>query len=255
MSDLAKDFERDGYVIIENAVDPTDLEDTITRLANKLLAEKAAEPSTVTRLNLRTLALEYKPEFHKLGSNVGASLAGLNLLSNSIISQALLDIVGPNAFDLFLMPLNLFFNDKGSERLHYDFHQESVAFPTVRNNYHLWTPLFKDMEPDDGPMVVLKGSHKRVLPYTAVENPNGITQLHIEPSLLEGFERVVCNFKRGTVIIFDKNLVHTSGTNVSGMPRVAAAARFLDLLSEERFEPYVQYYFTTEKSRKAVKGE
>ncbi len=253
---LKESFQRDGFVILENAVDPTELENTISRLAEKLLEEKDYVPSISTLLNMRELALNNRPEFFKLCSNIGGTLSALQMLSSEKVMQALLEIVGPEALDLFMMPFSLFFNDSGSERLNYDFHQESPAFPTVKQTLHIWTPLFKDLTIEDGPMVMCKGSHVNgQLPYTAFEKKDAITQLFIERELFENYEKVHCTFKRGTVVIFDKNLVHASGTNLSGIPRVAAAARFLDLKSEAEFQPYVHYYFSDEKSRKAVKGE
>ena len=269
MNQLLEDFQNDGYVIIKNAITLKTLnsfEDTIIRVCSKLLNEINTKPNQFIRANkhshylnkynkLQTLCKEDPKRFYLLCSNIGASLEGLRLFQSPKLRQALRTIAGVHSGDLFPMPWNIFYNQKGVTRLAYDLHQESVAFPTVQTTYHIWTPLFHSIRSENGPLVVLRGSHKEVFPYQAVEAKDSVTQLHIDPKLLEKFKRVECNFDRGTAILFHHNLVHGTGTNTSEKPRIACSARFLDLKNNTlnpNFEPYVQYYFSSKESRKAV---
>lgn len=257
---LREDFERDGYVIIEDAIPfktVCDFEVAFLQLAEKLMREDGIDPSDLTEYELlEKLYTNHLDKFYKLGSNIGSSIAGWKMFASQNFQTALNELFGERQINsMFPYPWNVFYNRKEGNRLRYTLHQESVALTTVKTAYHIWTPLFRDLELADGPMVVLKGSHKKLFPYITEKVPNGITQLHIPPELIEEYERVHCTFNRGTVIIFHNNLVHGSGTNLTDFPRIACATRLHALMDEEVFEPYVRYYFTSEESRKGVEAK
>ena len=124
----------------------------------------------------------------------------------------------------------LFFNHPSVTRLQYDWHTEKHYFsasPTFRI-VNLWFPIFVAASERNGTMVLARGSHKFEHQSTRIPAPQSVTQMKVEESALEPFEKVHCTLDRGDLCLFDVNLVHRTGANQTQVPRTSIAMRFCD---------------------------
>lgn len=134
----------------------------------------------------------------------------------------------------------LFVKLPDAERLLYKWHSEALYYPKRRNFLNIWFPVFNERRTEeDGAMAIMPGSHKRVWDasmmseYTGfnkdTENKaNHFVQYEIPVNFLTQYSRHVCEAERQDLIIFDRNLVHTSLPNMTDKPSYAIVVRVWD---------------------------
>lgn len=223
------DFTRDGYTIVRRAI-PLAFLDAF----EQAILDRAGCADWHWASSLRQLETQDKDAFYRALTEPGASAAGLAVVA--ILSLAVGRVLGKTTSHLYPSTPVAFWNDEHVKRLQYDWHQERSYYPD-RFTAHAWFPLFRDVGPEDGPMIVASGSHGEYLPFEAERKPGALTQHRIEADKLAGFEHVPCILPRGDVLVFHENLAHCTGHNESGLPRVAGVVRYFLPLSEPTFEP------------------
>jgi phytanoyl-CoA hydroxylase len=107
----------------------------------------------------------------------------------------------------------------------------------------VWAAALRDLTEEDGPMYVLPGSHKLgLIEYKASKAADAVTQLEVPREIVDQFNPVVCDLKRGDAVIFHQNLVHSTGTNMGKLPRASIVTRYFstatrpDLMSPLQFK-------------------
>jgi ectoine hydroxylase-related dioxygenase (phytanoyl-CoA dioxygenase family) len=131
---------------------------------------------------------------------------------------------------------SVFVNRPNTDRLLYKWHSESHYYPKRRRFLNIWLPLFDDKSRKNGTMSFKVGSHKRDFPFSDYQGyskdtqgkANHFTQLEIPSNLLAGFEEYWCEVGPKDLVIFHKNMVHTSNQNTSNKYSIAVVARFWD---------------------------
>jgi len=244
---MAELYKKDGFRFLEGVFDLGDVQDfenSILDLACALLKQVRHSPIPKDPYEiLRTMETNYKDEFFTLCSQVGTCSAGWSIASSERLRNKLKEIAGPHAPSLFVQPIGVFYNQPDVKRLHTAPHQEASYFPGVRNGHHCWFPLFRDLSDVDGPLIVYKGSHVEHFPYSVTAKPRSITQLTTPFEIVEKFEPILCSIKRGDAVLFDHHCVHSTAHNSSGLPRVSAVIRFVNLVDEVPFKPWVQFAY------------
>ncbi len=122
----------------------------------------------------------------------------------------------------------------------YTWHAETCWYPKRRRFVNFWAPAFRDKTPDNGTMRALKKSHQRAWDFSEFygydEQSEGdksyYLQYEIPESELEGFEDVAIEAAPGDLVIFDRNLVHSSSVNQSLSPSYALACRAYDFRTD-----------------------
>jgi ectoine hydroxylase-related dioxygenase (phytanoyl-CoA dioxygenase family) len=130
----------------------------------------------------------------------------------------------------------LFINRPNTERLLYKWHSEAHYFPKRRRFINIWLPLFDNKTKENGTMSFKKGSHKRDFPFSDYQGYNKDTQsksnffvqYEIPPNLLTKYKEYWCEVNPSDLVIFHKNMVHTSNQNFSKKYSVAVVARIWD---------------------------
>ncbi len=130
----------------------------------------------------------------------------------------------------------LFINRPNTERLLYKWHSEAHYYPKRRRFLNIWLPLFDIKSKDNGTMTFKVAAHKRDFPFTEYQGYNKDTQnksnhfiqYEIPANLLNEYKEHWCEVSPGDLIIFHKNIPHTSNQNISKKYSVAVVARVWD---------------------------
>ena len=130
----------------------------------------------------------------------------------------------------------LFVNRPRTERLLYKWHSEAHYYPKRRRFLNIWLPLFDNKSQSNGTMSFKARSHKRDFHFVEYQGYNKDTQnksnhfiqYEIPSNFLENYEEYYCKTSPGDLVIFHKNLVHTSNHNTSDKYSVAVVARVWD---------------------------
>ena len=159
--------------------------------------------------------------------------------ARSIFSKDLMnlcaDILGSDTRRLLVDGPAVFINRPNTERLLYRWHSEVHYYPKRRKFLNIWIPLFVSKTKNNGTMSFKEGSHKHAFPFVEYqgytsksEKKNSFIQFEIPPNFLTEFLEHWCVANRGDLIMFDKNLAHTSNANISESYSAALVARIWD---------------------------
>lgn len=130
----------------------------------------------------------------------------------------------------------LFVNRPNTDRLLYKWHSEAHYYPKRRRLLNIWLPLFDKKTKENGTMSFKVETHRRDFPFSDYQGYNKETQnksnyfvqYEIPSNLLAEYKEHWCEVKPKDLIIFQKNLVHTSNQNFSQKYSVAVVARVWD---------------------------
>jgi ectoine hydroxylase-related dioxygenase (phytanoyl-CoA dioxygenase family) len=120
----------------------------------------------------------------------------------------------------------LFVSRPKTQRLLYKWHSEAHYYPKRRKFLNLWFPIYTDRTAENGAMHLKVGSHKETWDFAEWDSgPNTFKQYEIPADWVKDYPTYVCESKRGDLIVFDRNLVHTSVENTSDDYAFAVVAR------------------------------
>jgi ectoine hydroxylase-related dioxygenase (phytanoyl-CoA dioxygenase family) len=260
-SDHIKSFQDDGFMIIEKFWPESlilDFEKMIIsfyyQTALKISKLKkhfhnSTDPTSFQRIEdldevLRLLETEDKEAAYQTLSLIENSVASKNIQTHEkFLEICSLLLNCPNQLFSFSGP-NPFINIPTSKRLLYQWHSEANYYPKRRNFLNIWFPLFRNKNSENGTMYFCKGSHKNknlnFIEYTGYDEDthgkkNHFMQLEIPESELSNYERIAVNANRKDLVIFNKNLVHTSTLNTSQDITYASVMRVLDTRNDLTF--------------------
>lgn len=213
------DYERDGYVVVENCLDANTLS-TLQDQIDRILADPDGLPP-----NLRT---HVQTERSYLANEPQRSAAPPAAVGNAVRLIMELPLFDPFfaqfiAYEPLLDVLQALFD---STEFHFHNYKCINKAPVVSSKF-VWhrdlpflyhsTPnlitamlCLDEMTEENGATVVLPGSHKLV-----DENVSLSDQDIPESELPDGFERKVVACPAGSVVLFHVNLVHGGGANRS----------------------------------------
>ena len=235
-----QEIEQNGFFFARNllALEQIErLENLIVRRARIDLDALGLPNGEMTPFELlRSLEGASRQRFYKLCS-IGSGFAGLQIATSPTVAEVIGQSFGMDASEVFPFPPAIFFNDRPVTRLQYRWHQESSYLQAYRNFLTIWFPLFSDLAPEDGPMIVARGSHREVYPYAASKEPNGVTQFAVADDIATRFEQVPCAIARGDAVVFHRDMLHKTGENLSGRPRVSVVIRYFNVLETPEFQP------------------
>jgi hypothetical protein len=157
----------------------------------------------------------------------------------SIFSDKLLNLCGEilktDTRKLLVDGPAVFINRPNTERLLYRWHSEGHYYPKRRKLLNIWLPLFVHKTKDNGTMSFKEGSHKDSFPFVEYQGytsksdkSNSFTQFEIPPNFLQQYPEYWCEANLGDLVIFDRDMVHTSNANTSKDYSAALVARIWD---------------------------
>ena len=145
-------------------------------------------------------------------------------------------ILGSNKKRVLVDGPALFVNRPRTERLLYKWHSEAHYYPKRRRFLNVWLPLFDAKSASNGTMSFKEGSHKKNFPFSDYQGyskdsenkPNHFIQYEVPSNLLSEYKEHCCEAKPGDLVLFHRNMVHTSNQNLSNTFSVAVVARVWD---------------------------
>ena len=157
----------------------------------------------------------------------------------NIFSDELMDLcaqaLGSDKRRLLIDGPAVFINRPNTERLLYRWHSEVHYYPKRRRFLNLWLPLFTSKTKDNGTMSFKEQSHKKSYPFVEYqgysaksEKKNSFIQMEIPANFLSDLNEHWVEANVGDLVMFDKNLAHTSNANMSDRYSAAIVARIWD---------------------------
>jgi ectoine hydroxylase-related dioxygenase (phytanoyl-CoA dioxygenase family) len=236
-------YERDGFIMVENAVTPTQLaqmQDVTAQLieASRDVTESnevydldkghSAENPRLTRVKLPH---KREPIFQEV-------------LTSSGVTQVLNDLLGP---DVVLLTSKLNTKAPGGGAA-VEWHQDWAFYPHTNDDLLAVGLLLEDVDIDNGPLMAIPGSHKGpVLSHHA----DGLFSGAVNPDdpLFEQDKAVTLTGKAGSMSVHHVRALHGSAPNRSDRARkilffecakadawpILGAANYLHELGQRRF--------------------
>jgi hypothetical protein len=173
-------------------------------------------------------------------------------LFNDAFIELMSNVLGSNKNRVLIDGPSLFLNRPNTERLLYKWHSEAHYYPKRRRFLNVWIPLFDAKTKSNGTMSFKKCSHLRDFPFSDYQGyaknsegkSNYFIQYEIPSNLLSSYDEYWCEVDPGDLIIFHKNLAHTSNINKSNKYSFAIVGRLWDptddltLSGEMQAKPY-----------------
>ena len=125
---------------------------------------------------------------------------------------------------IFLHGPNIFINRPKTKRLLYKWHSEAKFYPKRRSFLNIWFPLFNNKTKTNGTMKIKEKSHKNFdypineyigFDKKTLNSENNFFQKEIPEKFLKNYNTKTLDLKIGDLIIFHRNLVHSSSLNNS----------------------------------------
>ena len=175
-----------------------------------------------------------KEALYQVQKFLPSSMGARGIFSSKLMNLCA-DILGSDPRRLLVDGPAVFVNRPNTERLLYRWHSEVHYYPKRRKFLNIWIPLFVAKTKSNGTMSFKEGSHKHSFPFVEYqgytsksEKMNSFVQLEIPPNFLTEFSEHWCEANPGDLIVFDKNLAHTSNANTSSNYSAALVARIWD---------------------------
>ncbi len=169
-----------------------------------------------------------------------------NMLRNSHVGHKIVCELNEIASSLFPCPArvvlsgpSLFINLPNSNTRKYTAHAESYWYPKRQNFVNLWLPVFRQRSGSES-MVFWRGTEQATFSYfneyvgyESDRNLNANKQYEIPDRYLEQYEKIFAPSSfPGDVLVFHKNLVHSSVDNSSDYPLYALTVRAFDYIDD-----------------------
>ncbi len=225
MIDLAA-FDRDGFVIISDALHSYELEDfryAIDELSGSRVGESLGELYDSVAMT---------PAFMRIASSIDIADVVNELLGNRVDTP------------LYMSANRCLMQPPHDDRHCYDWHQE--VFYTIPEScaVQTWAPLVRDSTAEDGTIEVLVGSHREGIAHaTWTDEDDHATQIIVNPEIVSKYEARQIPMRLGQCMFFDSRLVHRSGKNTSQHTRYSLVGLYHDVDAPGFRAPAIEYRY------------
>lgn len=218
-----KDFRQNGYLVVEDVVDPETLEALRTGVDDITSDPDALSPYLRHYVQMERDYVRQQPEYNELNSDQ---------LGNAVRNIMELPLFDPRFADFIVFPPVLDVLEALFESTEFHFHNYKcivkAAHVSSALRWHRDLPYLEHSTPnlitamvcldpmtvENGATVVLPGSHR--IPHEAVLPQDA----EIKEAALPGdFERVTVTCPAGSLVAFDVSIIHGGGQNRSPAPR------------------------------------
>lgn len=206
---LIEDFGRDGFVVVDRALDASALGE---------FARGYAMLGRFADRGERYDAAAQMPQFQRL-----AACRMLQYVANALLDRH------PDA-PLYGFTQRCRIDGPGDERRTYGWHQE--VFYTIPGSRFVqtWAPLGRDVDEAGGTIEVCVGSHRAgVAPQRWTEPEGRARQILVDEAEVAKYEQRALPMTLGQVLFFDPHLFHRSGRNRSDADRLTLVGMLHDV--------------------------
>ncbi|NKB77762.1 MAG: phytanoyl-CoA dioxygenase family protein [Gammaproteobacteria bacterium] len=219
-NDQISSFHENGFLIVENAVTRNQLKKLSTEFESWVETSRGeSAPFGVTldhrpRFDLEPGHSAEKPALRRVSSPVEISLAYQDVMSNSVMLDAVAELIGPNV---------KFHHSKINSKLPgaktaVKFHQDFLFTPHSNDSLITALLFIDDVTMDNGPLEVVPGSHKG--PLHQLWHDGVFTGAVSDDALASIQQQIIsCTGPAGAVCLMHTRLLHGSAPNRSDQSR------------------------------------
>ncbi|MDF1815524.1 MAG: phytanoyl-CoA dioxygenase family protein [Verrucomicrobiales bacterium] len=235
-----RQYQTDGYVILKNHIDLSLLSDLQIALASLMPGGgKATSIEDIDKVILEAEKNDHKFVYYAMIA-VGSSCAALQVLASMNVEKITSELYAVPAKNIHLLPIQTPIQIPGDTRFDQDWHQDGTSYPAAEIIPTFWFPVLHPTR-ETGSVGYIPGSHKRGerdSVHTVYESGLNVRVITVEEQ--EKQDAVVADLELGDLLVFDKNLVHTSTPNKGGIPRATGICRTVVLDGDKEFTPLFQ---------------
>ncbi len=254
------DYDKQGYVIVNNVFSKKDLEELDRAIKNILLIEKTKldikkkyENKNNSNKNIflsapNQIAKLDKYKLTGLTDTISENMQ-FKRISSSRKIQSIVNILLKEKLD---NPLYGYIN-----RCRINLAEDSLAelgwhreiFQTIpRASFvQIWAPLLQDSNKRNGALQIIPGSHNKTLPKPRwSSNKNLVSKVFYSSKLLENYEVKHIQLKLGQAIFFSGRLLHKSGKNTSNAPRYSIVGLYHNINDKKFIPPKASFSYRGE---------
>ncbi len=214
LSDQQKeDYRRDGFLMVQDVVTPKQLR-KMQQVTDALIAASAGVSESNDIYDLDKGHSKESPRLTRIKLPHKRHEIFEEVLKKSVVTEVLGDLLGPDT-TLITSKLNTKAPGGGAA---VEWHQDWAFYPHTNDDLLAFGILLEDVEEDNGPLMVLPGTHKGpVLSHHA----NGVFCGAIDPAdpLFEPDKAVTLTGKAGSMSVHHVRTLHGSAPNVSDRAR------------------------------------
>lgn len=211
---IGKQFEQDGYVVVENMFSP-----------EEVVSFKQEIRRIVMGINENDKGVVQGAADFSNGVYVGLALKSemfRQLAADARIGAALREIIGDRV---------LFLSDKvvakdAAKDFPSPWHQD-YPYWEGSHKYSVWIAL-DDAVPENGCLKIIPGTHRGTIAHRYHDNAKEGFGNRLHPEDIDESQAVTIEAKAGTAVIFHDLTVHSSYPNVSGKDRWALISTYKD---------------------------
>jgi len=206
-------YAKNGYLMIENAVTPEQL-DRLRAITAQLIEASRDVHESNDVYDLDSGHSAEAPRLTRIKIPHKRDPYFWEVLRNSVMTQVLNDLLGPDT-TLLTSKLNTKAPGGGAA---VEWHQDWAFYPHTNDDLLAFGLMLEDVDEDNGPLMVVPGTHRGpLLDHTA----NGVFAGAIDPDdpLFEKEKIVTLAGKAGTMTVHHARILHGSAPNVSDRPR------------------------------------
>ena len=245
-------FWKNGYLVVENAVEPEELkalQDTFAEWVEDSRMHQAPYGETMDgrpRFDVEPAHTADKPGLRRINAPVEVSPAYFDVMTSSKMTDCVAELIGPN-----VKSHHTKINSKlPGGATHVKWHQD---FPfTPHSNDDLITALLMvdEVTEENGPLEVIPGSHKGEIHGLWHD---GVFTGAVADDVAEESQKnaVICTGPAGSVCLMHTRLLHGSAPNLSKQSRTL----FICVYSAEDAVPYAANPVPNKYEGLVVKGE
>ena len=217
-----KQYHDRGYLVVENAIDSTDLTDLLNQINFWIDESKVHTEAWGSTLDGRA-RFDIDPKDHSAKNpslrrvtsptEISESFADIALKSN--MSEMASDLIGGNGTCFHHSKINAKLPNTSTT---VKWHQDFPFTPHTNDDMLTALLMIGEVTMENGPLLVVTGSHKEDL-FSHWENGKFVGKVsdNIESQKCQQF--VPCIGKPGSICFMHSRLLHSSGPNKSDLPR------------------------------------
>lgn len=254
------EFKSNGYLILNDIYDE-DLSFEFCKDLSYIINSFNIENIAITNLNQinkkETIELvlnslnKLEALDHKYIKILYDTLRNTDLLNRMTNSEKILEPVSQlmgykNKIPLYIKQIACRIDMSQDTTFSLDWHQEAHYSIKGSDFIQLWAPALNDINKINGSIKVLVSSNNAGVVETDDYVPDiGHAQYRPRQKIIDKFKEKQVELKFGQVLLFSNTLIHKSGDNTSGLPRLTILAhyhnplnqKFLQAMDQKKIDP------------------
>ena len=248
---LIEQFNNDGYILLKDVLSKKQKKNiknlfsiVLTKVEElqdcKIKNKQNCINKNLQDTNLSKHLLKIRNSDPELFSIVYDSLQMSNSLKKVVLDDELENIASTflEIDKNYLASYNFMFrmDPPNDERNLYGWHQDSsYNFSNLKGSNAIvaWIPLH-EINDNNGALLIKEKSHNEgVFDFNITNKPNKSSQRLVDEKIVNKYREITFNYNYGDVLLFNNNLIHSSGLNHSSNLRYTIISRYHNLAASD----------------------